>query len=169
MGLESHTFLTHIIRRYDSLADTTIFFQGGINDRRDQPLGPPHRYARAGRGGFYAYNVRLARDSPQWVVPLKKGRSLSAYTLGGFFARVLLRPYRTQPPRRTRWVAGAYFSAAASVESAAFVVRSGATAPRASLFTRARLQLGCSVEEPHRHSPCFSKGGDAALSPGQSR
>jgi len=41
-GLE--TLLRHIISRYDSLAEVTMFCQGGIADRPDQPLYPLEWY-----------------------------------------------------------------------------------------------------------------------------
>jgi len=43
-GLGLETNLRHIIENYDSLADTTMFCQGRMLDRKDQPLYPLRLY-----------------------------------------------------------------------------------------------------------------------------
>src|SRR5271170_5965957 len=40
VGRESHTYLSHIVRNYDRLADVTLFLQGNIHDWNDGT--PPH-------------------------------------------------------------------------------------------------------------------------------
>jgi hypothetical protein len=37
VGREGHTFLTHIVTRYDCLADVTVFLQGRIDDHLSCP------------------------------------------------------------------------------------------------------------------------------------
>ena len=117
VGREVHTYLSHIVSRYATLANTTIFFQGAINTRKEQSLGPFKRYMDNGVDSFYGSNVRWASDPFTWRYPSparyqrqRPGHGMSAYTLGVFFAVVLQRDYRTSGPNRTRWIPGAYFS-----------------------------------------------------------
>lgn len=107
VGREAHTFLHHIVRHYDHLATTTIFFQGAINTRVEQRLGPPERYMRNGVDRFYGNNVRAMgrRNGYGWHLHSDSVRA-SGHTLGSFFANVLHRNLSQSSP----WVPGAYFS-----------------------------------------------------------
>ena len=117
VGRESHTFLHHIVYHYDRLAKTTIFFQGAINTRVEQRLGPDKRYMRNGIDRFYGNNVRAMgrRNGYGWhhsdrVRYLPRGGA-SGHTLGSFFANVLHRNLSQSSP----WVPGAYFSVGRNV------------------------------------------------------
>ena len=118
VGRESHTFLYHIVRHYDHLANTTIFFQGAINTRIEQRLGPPERYMRNGIDTFYGNNVRAMgrhngygwQHHPDRVRYPSRGGA-SGHTLGSFFANVLHRNLSQSSP----WVPGAYFSVGRNV------------------------------------------------------
>ena len=134
VGRESHTYLHHIVQRYDTLASTTIFFQGAINSRVEQRLARADSYMNNSENSFFGNHVRVAQHPFNWRYPSRTRyprngnatRSMSAYTLGEFFTKVLHRKYvsnadyqrslkgtrnRTRgEPGPVRWVPGAYFS-----------------------------------------------------------
>jgi hypothetical protein len=56
VGRESHTYLYHIVNNYDSLADITVFFQGG---------GPSFGYKGAKNGGHMFSNI----DFKDYIYP----------------------------------------------------------------------------------------------------
>jgi len=112
VGREAHTYLTHIIRNYDKLADITVFFQGAINDRAEQILLPISRYL--GKGTFPKGNVhvsirgvlrfshKIAFSQPRLCAGVSDYQSV-----GDFNRRVTKKKV---PSYFSKWFPGAYFS-----------------------------------------------------------
>lgn len=64
IGRESHTYLTHILERWDTLAPWTFFTQGGFNDHwYNGEVLPPSYYIFGGtvEGRYYTANLNCHR------------------------------------------------------------------------------------------------------------
>jgi hypothetical protein len=100
-GLGVETILNHIISRYDSLANVTMFCQGNIGDRSDQPIYPFVWYFKdVGLKDIRAYITDVC-DPPSF----KWGDN--NYTLGQFFKNVIGIPYNIM---KQKWVKGDWIS-----------------------------------------------------------
>ena len=84
-GLGIETMLRHIISRYDTLSDITMFCQGNIADRTDQPLYPLPWYFNDMGNGVKGY-LTDAYDAPKsrynmrdLVVPAMHNRNLDEF------------------------------------------------------------------------------------------
>lgn len=98
VGLE--TILRHIIEEYTSLADVTLFCQGTVGDRKDQPLYPFKWYFENTTVNDIKANTIEAYDLPSSrYTPIKTpGR-----TLGEFRDQVIGIPYKNLSEK---WVKG---------------------------------------------------------------
>lgn len=107
VGRESHTFLIHIINNYDNLANITIFFQGMINDRKEQRILPFHLYLLNSSDKMFA-KLNILEEGYDWNYDIYTNNTLekSDYTLGTFTEKVLQIPFIP----RHRIVLGAYMS-----------------------------------------------------------
>ena len=101
MGREFGTYLYHIVRHYDALADRTLFLQG---DPFPHDLLPLHRYAESDEGfqALMTRSIDLRSDIP-WSSP---GERITAGVTSAFL-RLIDRPAATNP---ARWAYGAQFA-----------------------------------------------------------
>jgi hypothetical protein len=93
-GLE--TMLRHIITRYDSLADVTMFCQGNIADRADQPMYPLTWYFDQTTTKDLKAVLTDSYDPPksQFRMRITDPQTFSSYTLREWREKVLGIPYR---------------------------------------------------------------------------
>eukprot|EP00966_Prymnesium_polylepis_P331792 7387358-Prymnesium_polylepis.3 len=106
VGRESHTFLHHVIHNYDTLGDTIIFFQAGVNKRNEQQLGPRQKYETNLPDRFYGNNMRWLKEDHTWIHPNRRKYPLPSMTIADFFECVLHIKYN----RRLKWCPGAFIS-----------------------------------------------------------
>ena len=139
-GLES--MLRHIITRYDSLADITMFCQGNLLDRDDQPLYPLTWYFKDllpnGVKGFLseAYDHGSSRFPNRLSNPdcsAIKGRDLQT-----FRQQVVGIPYKSH---REWWVRGDWISATRQA------IRKKPRAYYCWLYNQCQFQRGIFTEE----------------------
>ncbi len=90
VGRESHTYLTHIVRNYDRLADLTLFLQGNPVDHapHDVPLNE-HIALLAASAARYGCSTNLAWGVEPGFRPTVAGVATSEETFGAWFERVL--------------------------------------------------------------------------------
>jgi hypothetical protein len=101
MGIE--TMLNHIIQRYNSLADVTMFCQGNIGDRSDQPIYPFVWYFKDTSVNDVRANITSISDSPSF----KWGDEPETCTLKEFRETVIRIPYNIMTQK---WVKGDWIS-----------------------------------------------------------
>lgn len=93
-GLE--TMLRHIITRYDSLADITMFCQGNLADREDQPMYTLTSYFDQTKPTDLKAVLTDSYDPPKshFRMRLTDPTTFSSYTLREWREKVLGIPYR---------------------------------------------------------------------------
>lgn len=113
IGRESHTFLYHIIKNYDNLADNTIFFQAMINDRGEQRILPFQNYLFNSPNTIFA-RLDYLEELYDWNYEYynDKPNSKSSYCLSKFCNDVLMRKFNDYPKR---FIRGAYISVGKNV------------------------------------------------------
>lgn len=86
VGRESHTYLYHILNRYDSLAPTTVFIQGRIQDHlpASQPIAP-HDFVTAlgNEATLYGVSKNAHPYTEYGVLSAIPSFSLQAYYANG--------------------------------------------------------------------------------------
>jgi hypothetical protein len=107
IGRESNTYLHHIVTRYESLADVTLFFQGSINDRPEQELLPLPSYTSITPWGF-AGKLDTCFEGHDWGRELDyiSGISELGLCFGDFIQSQIDLPWRN----KAMFVKGACFS-----------------------------------------------------------
>lgn len=106
VGREAHTFLYHIINNYDSLAETTIFFQGMINDRNEQKIMPFDKYLFNSKNNITG-KLSYCEEDYNWNYDYYNNKiGKSKYTLGDFCEKILKKKF-IYP---LKFVRGAYIS-----------------------------------------------------------
>jgi hypothetical protein len=134
-GLGSETMLRHIIQNYDSLADMTMFCQGNLADRIDQPLYPLSWYFQGNIRGYlttaydpptFKYNGRVSNESCR-----------SKMNLGEFRKHIRI-PYKYHGEF---WVRGDWISVSRDI------IRNKPKNYYSFLYDTCRFDRGVAVEE----------------------
>jgi hypothetical protein len=96
-GVGSETMLRHMVEEYHDLANVTLFCQGTLCDRVDQPLYPLTTYAACGVDGIVCVKTDLY-DMPRsrylWRISSSECRSVGDLNLATWRKQVLGIPFR---------------------------------------------------------------------------
>jgi len=110
-GVGCETILRHIIERYDSLAETTLFCQATLCDRADQPMYELYDYYIHGGPGKIVCVTDSAYDLPtaryKWRISNDDCTSMNDRDLGKFRGEVVKIPYKSH---YESWVRGDWIS-----------------------------------------------------------
>jgi hypothetical protein len=115
VGREAHTYLHHLVSRYDDLADMTIFAQAGLADHvQDVSIASlARRTADAGERGMAGFKkARIFQDwdgirhFPKWVQQLESGAMRGSRRTPAEFYRWA---FDEEPPGCVPFYAGANF------------------------------------------------------------
>jgi hypothetical protein len=124
IGREGHTFLYHIVSRYDTLADTTLFLQGDIHAWNDGT--PPHTelslaelrersltltgHSATGFGvpGRFSLwdGMQWDKDPKRWLERRGKGMRMSDLTPGQFWRYI----FGKEHPESIAWTGSGIFA-----------------------------------------------------------
>lgn len=129
VGREGHTFLFHIVSRYDTLADTTLFLQGDIHAWNEGT--PPHTelslaelrqrsmtltgQSATGFGVPGRFNLwdgmQWDKDPKRWLERRGTGMRMSDLTPGQFWQHI----FGTEHPDSIAWTSSGIFAVTSKV------------------------------------------------------